>query len=302
MIYYSVFARVRRGIKAVATYDSLSQIVRLDVSDFLPGQGPMPGHFYFVYAPWMLQGYESHPFTICSWNGQDPDSLRSGLCSSGDEKGVECSVANNARTVSLYGNTKHSFIIRPYSGFTDRLRNEIAGKKELESLESGGSREITLFLEGPYGTKVDLSAYYDVPILAGGSGITAAISHTYHLLGAGTSTVHISWAVPQPHLVDNICNHELASAMRHPRFKMHVHITSEYDQSSVGSYRDKYGFSSGRPDVYEVMRNARVNCERDLAVVSCGTPAMADDCRAAVVRLLKEDGPHVEYHNESLMW
>lgn len=303
IIYASVLPRFRKGIKASVTYDVSSEMLRLDVTKFFPGKPPEPGLFYFVYMPWALRGYESHPFTLCSWAAADVDSdLESPTSGSDDEKKVDRFKTSDANDTSLSSQVNHSFLIRPYGGFTERLRDGATSKATVESGAVGETREETIFLEGPYGSKLDLSTYSDVLVIAGGSGITAAISHTFHLLPTGKTNVRVSWAVPQRHLVDDICNNELAAVMRHPRFKMDVHVTSGPDRKPEDPHSEPSTVAYGRPDVYELMRNARDSCVSSLAVVTCGTPAMADACRAAVVRLLREEGPDVGYFNESMMW
>lgn len=301
MIYTSVLPRFRKGIKASVAYDASSEMLRLDVTKFFPDNPPEPGLFYFVYMPWALRGYESHPFTLCSWRSAETDSdIDSPTSGSDDEKHVTRSAISGSATVS--SGVKHSFLIRPYGGFTERLRNGATSKTTIESGVAGEMQEETIFLEGPYGVKLDLSKYSDVLIVAGGSGITAAISHTFHLLQSGKTKIRVSWAVPQRHLVDDICNNELAAAMRHPRFAMDVHVTSGPELKLEDWHSEPYTVAYGRPDVYEIMRNVRKSCASSLAVVTCGPPAMSDSCRAAVVRLLKEPEPDVGYYNESMMW
>ena len=51
------------GVKATATFDSTTGLVRLDVSSAYRLQNAPPGSFFFVYEPYCVQGYESHPFT-----------------------------------------------------------------------------------------------------------------------------------------------------------------------------------------------------------------------------------------------
>lgn len=302
MIYTSILPRFRKGIRASVTYDASSEMLRLDVTKFFPNKPPVPGLFYFVYMPWALRGYESHPFTLCSWRAagdidSDIDSPNSG---SDDKKRTARSQINDSAAMS--GDVNHSFLIRPYGGFTERLRDGATSKGSIEAGAAGEVRLETIFLEGPYGAKLDLSTYSDVLIIAGGSGITAAVSHTFYLLPTGKTKVQVSWAVPQRHLVDDICNNELAAVMRHPRFAMDVHVTSGPNLKPEDWQLALYTVAHGRPDLYEIMRNARESCDLSLAVVTCGTPAMADACRAAVVRLLKEPGPDVGYYNESMMW
>lgn len=300
IVYQSVIPRCAKGVKAVATFDKRSEMIRLDITDFFhKSQVVPPVQFYYVYTPGALKGYESHPFTLCSWNRLGPSlsSSPQGSLDIDPEKQITSMFQPVEETI-LSDQLSHSFLIRPYGGFTERLRDKINA-----SHEKAGSSEITVFIEGPYGNTMDLSHYSDVLIIAGGSGITAAVSHAYHLLATGNTTIRLAWAVPQRHLVDNVCENELAAIVRNRRFYLDVYLTSgaaEDPEKPAGI--PPYAVHFGRPDIYAVMRDARQKCTSDLAVVTCGTPAMADVCRAGVVRLLGENGANVAYFNETMLW
>jgi NAD(P)H-flavin reductase len=166
----------------------------------------------------------------------------------------------------------------------------------------------TVFLEGPYGTKTDLSTYSDVLVICGGSGITAAISHAHFLVAANTHTkVHVVWAVPQRQLPDDICAHELASVIKTDRCNMVVYLTAEAAEEvrvrDVGTLpRSLYEVRIGRPNIGAVMREYRRMATKNLAIVTCGTRQMSDVCRAAVVQVLGEEGVDTGYYNETLVW
>lgn len=165
----------------------------------------------------------------------------------------------------------------------------------------------TVFLEGPYGEKLDLSGYSDVLVVCGGSGITAAISHTHYLMAENTSTrIHIAWAVPQRHLPDDICANEMASAIHSDRVHMTVYLTSAAEEEAHDTAKwpahPPYEIKFGRPDIETVMREHRQIATRSLAVVTCGTAQMSDVCRKAVVNVLGEDGVELGYYNETMVW
>lgn len=159
---------------------------------------------------------------------------------------------------------------------------------------------MTVLLEGPYGNILDLSRLSNVLIIAGGSGIVAAVSHTHRLLRKGLTSVHIVWAVPQRHLVDDVCEHELGSVMRNNRVTMDVYLTGS--QPDALSPHAPYKIHYGRPELFGVMENARKNCAKDLAVVEFVTPAMSDACRKTFVQLLETPGPEVEFFSETMTW
>jgi NAD(P)H-flavin reductase len=170
-------------------------------------------------------------------------------------------------------------------------------------LESKSSCQVTVLLEGPYGASLDLSSYSNVLVIAGASGITAAISHTHHVLQSESVSVHIIWAVPQKHLVDDVSAHELAAVLGHPRVNMEVYLTgAAVVADDAITPRASYKVHFGRPDVLAVMAEARSKCSSNLAIVSCGTPPMSDACRRAVVEILKQDSPEVGYFDETMTW
>jgi hypothetical protein len=117
--------------------------------------------------------------------------------------------------------------------------------------------------------------------------------------------VHVVWAVQHSSIVDNICEHELKEAANDPRFDLVVHETrkASADVEKMASLSTvSRAVQHGRPDIEATIREARRKCARNLAVVTCGPPRMADACRAAIVRVLGESGPGVEFYNEALGW
>ena len=305
IVYVSLMPRVLKGTKALATYDERSEMIRLDVSDFKMADRPRPGIFYYIYAPGALQGYESHPFTLCTWQrkGASPVSTPSSPSLEGD-KGADFVDKTAAHGVHRSEESErrdgmcHSFLVRPYDGFTRRLKTQVT--KELEALSSC---QMNIFLEGPYGNTLDLGRFSNVLVIAGGSGIVAAVSHSHRLLEKGSTAVHVVWALPQRHLVDDVCEHELGAVIRNPQFTMDVYLTGAAPlEPDALIPHAPYKVHYGRPDLYGVVADARRNCAEDLAVVESGTPAMSDACRKAFVQLLDTEGPQVEFFSETMTW
>lgn len=298
--FISILPRFLKGVRATAAFDRDSEMIRLDVTGFISSSKIRPGIFYYLYIPTDLRGYESHPFTLCSWRSPGNSSPNGSERLSLDQVKEDTPIlrATSSLSANEYRDIRHSFLIRPYDGFTGRLRKQLAS-----SLESKSSCQITVLLEGPYGKSLDLSHYSDILILAGGGGIAAAVSHLHHVLRFEDVSVHIVWAVPQKHLVDDVSAHELAAVLEHPRVSMEVYLTGA---AVVGldamTSHTPYTIHLGRPDVLEAMERARFKCTRNLAMVSCGPPPMSDACRRAVVELLKQDGPEPGYFDETMTW
>jgi NAD(P)H-flavin reductase len=300
-INLGLIPRFFKGIKATATYDDAADIIRLDVTDLLSPKTITPGHYYYLYAPGDIQGYQSHPFTLCSWRRAIGSSTQNSPITTAteDDKHSQPTTRSSSSSSSSSSDVVHSLLIRPYRGFTGRLQ-----KKLSKSPDPTTSTQLTVFLEGPYGNALDLRSFSDVLIIVGGSGITAAISHSNFLLPTQQTSVHVVWAVQHSHLVDNICENELKEALNDAKLDLVVYETrkASADVEKMAPSKASRPVIHGRPDIGAVIREAREKCGRNLAVVTCGPPRMADACRAAVVDVLGEKGPGVEFYNEALGW
>jgi NAD(P)H-flavin reductase len=295
--YLGLIPQLLKGINATATYDDAVEIIRLDVTDLLPKNNITPGYYYYLHVPGNIQSYQSHPFTLCSWR-QTTSATIQAISTHEDDKEIKTQPPSTSSSSSSIDDTiTQSLLIRPYRGLTSRLQ-----KKPMQS----PSTSLTVFLEGPYGCALDFRSFSDVLIIAGGSGITAPISHAKFLLPTRSTAMHVVWAVQHSSIVDKICEHELKEAMHDPKFDLVVYETRKTRKASADI--ETMGLTAlravqhGRPDIEATVRKARRRCARSLAGVTCGPPRMADACRAAVVRVLGESGPEVEFYNEALGW
>ncbi|EMC94749.1 hypothetical protein BAUCODRAFT_36001 [Baudoinia panamericana UAMH 10762] len=135
-----------------------------------------PGQYVYLRMPG-ISVFENHPFTIAS------------LCSDDFP--------------SVYGENYRDLILvfRPFGGFTKRV---------LESaLDHGPWHTYRAFLDGPYGgMRRTLESFDHVVMFAGGSGITALVSHMLNLIKrmrdgkAVTKTVQIVWALKRPETME----------------------------------------------------------------------------------------------------
>ena len=71
VVYCNLHIRLQLGetqsTHSTATYDPASNVVRLEV---IPGSAvhqPTASSFYYLYQPFRFRGWESHPFTLGSW-------------------------------------------------------------------------------------------------------------------------------------------------------------------------------------------------------------------------------------------
>ena len=135
-----------------------------------------PGQYIYLRMPG-ISVFENHPFTITS------------LCSNDFP--------------SEYGEDYRDMVLvfRPFGGFTRKVLNS--------ALEKGPWHSYRAFIDGPYGgVKRSLESFDHVVLIAGGSGITALISHLLDLIKrmrdgkAVTKKVQIIWALKRPETME----------------------------------------------------------------------------------------------------
>lgn len=135
-----------------------------------------PGQHVYLRMPG-VSFFENHPFTIAS------------LCS--DDFPSE------------YGEQYRDMVVvfRPFGGFT---------KKVLDSaLDRGPWWTYRAFIDGPYGGILRrMDSFEHVVLVAGGTGITAIVSHLLDLIKrmrdgkAATKSIHLIWALKRPETME----------------------------------------------------------------------------------------------------
>lgn len=306
--------------RSMATYDESSNVVRLQLR---PGcfLRPAAGQYYFLYQPLRLTGWESHPFTLGAWSYgpdvpvpvPDPESapnktlsvdiaqvpLLSDNSSSGSERDETVfDPACGAHPLQL------TFWIRPYDGWTRRLREEC-----LRSADR--TTQTRILLEGPYGSGFPIYQYESVLFVVGGTGIAAAIPYIQEHLrrseSASTTTqireIHLVWTSRQASFIADVAKSELRWALTRDDIRASFYVTNT---SSSGLGHDVLGIelTSGRPDlaslVTQHVHEARLS-DSSTAVVVCGPPGMATETRTGVYARLRQ-GHEVAYSEESFSW
>ena len=300
---------LRKGssTRAFATYEPDADIIRLDVSTIFQTTTPTPGSFYYIYEPRRLFGYESHPFTLCSWSTASDekssprasDALDKELAvESGNDKTATTSIKPSPSSANT--SQRHTFLIKPRGGFTKQLQKKI--------LSQGPNKayELTILLEGPYGQTFPLSQHSDNLMIIGGSGITAAISRAYALLRTGGPRLklHIVWAAQRKALIDTVCANELKELLEDSRVRLDVYLTRDdpprdFEKTDAA---DVVGIHTGRPDMATLMRTARMESAESLGVFCCGPLRMGMDCRRIVTELLGEEGKNLGFYEERFGW
>ncbi|KAJ9366216.1 hypothetical protein DTO282E5_9105 [Paecilomyces variotii] len=163
LAYCNIHVRLSRNFimrtRGRVSYNKASDMVRLEVAAGNPKLEPKPGEHYYIYQPLKWRGYESHPFTLGAWttDNNEIDTEESSLTFGSGES-------------FLPARRKLVFWIRPFDGWTKRLRDEC--------LRSPGCRlESTFLIEGPYGHTSPTRHYENVIFIAGGSGVAGVLPY-----------------------------------------------------------------------------------------------------------------------------
>ncbi|KAI5249750.1 putative FRE family ferric-chelate reductase [Aureobasidium subglaciale] len=305
-----------RRVHTVASYSKESDVIRLDVQAGSFLARPVAGQFYYLYQPSTWQGYENHPFTLGAWSrkGNTSEDVQSSLLQYVNASDIQDEGEGQSTLGQLHrpGGYTLTFWIRPYDGWTKRLRDEC-----LKSCD----RQITptILLEGPYGHHCRISSFDTVLLIAGGTGIASAVPYILeHIALSGalktdTTRMHLVWTVRQASFIQEVFSRELRAASQRDDFSSDLFFTRcsegttpEDDVSNDGEQDGTSpGMQYGRPDISVTIAKAGIKAEvtgTRLAVLVCGPPAMADEARSAVHRSLKRGCHNMEYFEESFGW
>ncbi|KAL2110417.1 hypothetical protein VUR80DRAFT_1177 [Thermomyces stellatus] len=187
-----------------------------------------------------------------------------------------------------------TFLIRPYDGFTSRLR-EMAAR----------NASPRVLVEGPYGTTHLLDTFDDVLFIVGGSGIAVPLAYLSKLATSPhVRSVKIAWSVREASLVTEVLQRDMPNLLDSDKVSMDVFLTRGVAEDLEFEDRpEKVCAVRGRPDVSaEIKCAAQGAMNGSLAVVACGPAVMADDARRAVVEILGEGYHRVEYFQEAFNW
>ncbi|KAF2769269.1 hypothetical protein EJ03DRAFT_97819 [Teratosphaeria nubilosa] len=308
--------------RSTVTFDRKSDVIRVDVEPAV--KSGKPGQYYYLYQPMAWRGWENHPFTLGAYKIKPASSQATSSRKGNGKDEATVSVSPEQESAGQV----FTFWIRPYEGFTMRLREQC-----LASAQS--TIHPRLLLEGPYGPQIDTRSFDTLLLIAGGTGISAIVPLIIeHIeddaaLGSRTRTrttrVHLNWTVRQAAFIEKLCQGELAAARRREDFETSFFCTQTSTLPSPGhdsseniaeekeadaeitpsSSQSRPSIQVGRPDIATLIATFADEAEADgtsLAVVCCGPPAMADDAREAVHRALKKGCKRVEYFEESFGW
>lgn len=311
-----IFDRVLRGLrilafdwrfwdaKAVVTYDPASNLVRMDVPMPRNRIAPEPGTYYYIYVlndP--LYVHQNHPFTLAyvtspsdnehillSPVSSRPSTHRTNSTSSSESDTLLAPKRAAPPGLSMI------YLIRPYDGFTSRLKQHCLRRP----------KTLRVNIEGPYGHTVPLREYSNVLFVVGGTGIAVPLSHLARILSpeSRVQSVKIVWAVREHAFLASMM-HEFKPLLGDERCTLEVHVTQDIEHKDDIPDHPPRGVSilNGRPSVRSSVREAAEDAgQQSLAVIACGPARMADAARKASVQMLAEGYAGIEYFEESFKW
>ncbi|KAE8342670.1 hypothetical protein BDV24DRAFT_150273 [Aspergillus arachidicola] len=338
LVYYNLHVRTNVGksiqyTQSSAAYDEASDVIRLEV---IPGSSrlqPTPGQYYYLYQPFRLTGWENHPFTLGSWSYETglPTSQIQISSLAKDDNAVDVTQVPLLSDSSSGSRTPPEdvpsldepqrlrlvFWIRPFDGWTRHLRQQCVQS-------NGRTLHTTILLEGPYGEQFPLWKYESILLIAGGTGIAAAVPYIQDHLARCSSTdeaesptriqnIHLVWTSRQEAFVREVATRELTSALARDDFQASFYVTSATaarDSDECSTLREELSGKAievghGRPDLQALVlghaHEAQLS-DCSAAVLMCGPPAMADEVRTAVYRTMRQGYQRVRYIEESFSW
>jgi len=297
--------------KATTTYNPDSNIVRLTVPYSTSLMNPQPGTYYYLYILNDLRVWENHPFTVAYATTEkepsDSESPSLGTISPPHrvpsppvEDSDPIELSSTEGTLLLPSSCPPSslvFLIRPYDGFTSRLRDSAAF----------GSAWPRVLVEGPYGDSQPFHTFDSILFIVGGTGIAVPLSYLDRLLGddSRTKSIHLIWAVREHAFLNEVVQTDFRNALENERVSLTAFVTKdEVDKpDQLSASPASLRVCSGRPNVPEEVELAASNSRHgSLAVVACGPAQMSDEARRAVVTMLGRGCGQVEYFEESFKW
>lgn len=224
--------------------------------------------------------------------------------------------ANMATQSSIAaGQFKLVFLIRPFNGWTKRLRDQC-----LKADSEGQSAK--LLLEGPYGEHSPVLSFENVIFIVGGTGIAGAIPYLqeYDRLMASksravlTRDITVVWSAKQSHIIRDVASRELRPFLNREdiHFKFYATRETKLATAAVGepeklssSSNREIQISDSRPNIrqsiFTVVDQVDSAGSRGgrIAIFTCGPAAMADEARLTAHEALKTGKQGLEYIEES---
>ncbi|GMF06601.1 hypothetical protein B5S28_g3091 [[Candida] boidinii] len=220
--------------------------------------------------------------------------------------------------------TEHlHFYIKAKKGVTKRIHDAI--------IKNGGSHQIKVMLEGPYGNRNGYERYDKALLIAGGNGIPGIYSHAISMIQNNVKTeVKLIWVIREYRIL-NWFKNELAH-FKGTKCRPIVYVTrpdspininpnlsstdsesneketSENEKSlsmSIDELKEAFDFidfRTGRVDIDQLISEELQDTTGTVSVGVCGNPNMVDHVRSAVAEKIDTCPYRVDYFEELQVW
>jgi ferric-chelate reductase len=313
-------------------YDKAADVVRMEITPGTPLLHPSPGQYYFLYQPFRLTGWESHPFTIGAWPYEIGDRTSLTPTSRGKlRKSLDVShvplLAGGSTDTDYQGNStsgptekeyplklKLIFWVRPYDGWTRALRQQCLLSPNMTS-------KATILIEGPYGDTFPVWRYESVLIIVGGTGIASAIPYIQDHLRRSEEDweensenektlvrdIELVWTARQVAFIHDISHRELKPALERDDFSASFYATRDSNAPAVFEDLDNLGYEiqGGRPHLQSLIMSRACDASAaasSLAILVCGPRGMADEARSATHLAMRQGHRSIKFVEESFTW
>jgi NAD(P)H-flavin reductase len=285
---------------ASASYNDSANIIRLTVPTGSALYKPKADNYFFLSILDDSNSWESHPFTVASILDEIPQKMEGSAESLPLLGSLVAASENGSQYTTQEARKEHmTFLIRPYDGFTMRLRDKLVD-------EEVNPKPLRVLVDGPYGHTQRLHEYHRVIFIAGGSGVVVALSYLTSLCKQMVMPTKIAlhWAVRESAFAKDVLSSymistEVEAAIETGRLSLQLYMP--YQLESLNT--DRVQQHIGRPDIDSIISSAaRDTRAGNMAVVACGPAKMVDDSRLAVVNVLKEGNHNIDYYEESFAW
>ncbi|KAJ5247803.1 FAD-binding 8 [Penicillium chermesinum] len=328
-LHVEMFARTRMvSSTSWMTYDEVADVIRLEISLRRQRFRLKPGDYFFLYQPFRWTGWESHPFTVGAWT-QDGNPAPNPSISRASEYSADTShlplLADTApennnldasdgesKGGSEYSGSIMTFWIRPYDGWTQKLRQQCL-KAKSQPINS------TILIEGPYGHQVPVWEYDSMLMIVGGTGIASAVPylHDHIRRSAGDRNapqrrtriqdIELVWTTKQAAFVGDIAHQELKPLLARSDFKASFYSTMRHAHSSRANELDDLGYSiiSGRPYLQPLIMSRACDASSagiSLLIFVCGPVSMANEARRATQLAMQHGHRGIKYAEDSFNW
>ncbi|UKZ49270.1 hypothetical protein TrVGV298_003515 [Trichoderma virens] len=327
---------LNRSIAAIS-YDQDANIIRVQINTHIK---PRPGQHYYLYQPFRLTGWESHPFTLAYWSQSTESQHRGQAGAPATGSTTVGSIAASSK--AMEGEYLMSFWIRPQDGWTRHLRDLC-----LKSSQVPATSKETILLEGPYGMSEPLQKFDEVLLIAGGSGIAAMVPYVLDYISQASNKssrtrirgLTLVWSDRNRAFMHQIAQQELAAALTLNEIRCMFYCTDSAkvsidatDKIPIGD-ADKVSAESGvlkskeetdisestdsisatgsltidtgRPDIPTIIERAATAATESgsrLAVMTCGPAGMSDAARDATYRAIRTRNSSIEYFESAFGW